>query len=474
VPGDASRGLDFVLREKVAGIRIVAQEMIDQTVLTTTVHWFGESDSVEVIHGGIPAINLSRRDGEASGEFHIAIQAPLEGWPLGVWLLFVEVCRRPTDQPEAVVFGKGKRSPLLLLSQPAEGDGDAPPLISALAKAWRKTRSGDAEEQGLDISEYRDAVPEILGFLRRWHRFFEEGVSGGIDKDFDWIGFLEKAIAQLGEGLIREGKSEGARWLLNLANTHSGKRRLLRTPEVLCLHATEYSDLPEGEPLLDALTQLNWLSGFDLGCDAVRDEPMKFAPEFLQKFSNYTMVASGELEEFSGFSLGDFWNSINAGAYDEGAPCPQEQFLGKVHWKWAVARFRERYLKTANQPGAAWGYAMTCLMKGPQPILNRLQHITQGRIALPAGSWQTPAPLLPTENAAMEVTPRFCSTWALANRLVAEGQIPFDPIYHLLIQAAGNEYNCRAGLRVLLEACPELFGFFLLFWEFQIKIHPYK
>jgi hypothetical protein len=474
VSGDGSRGLDFVLREKVAGVRIVLQEMIGQTVTTTPVHWFGDSDSVKVEHAGMPSVTLACRDGETSGEFHVAIQAPLDGWPLGVWLLSVEVCRRTTDQPEGVVFAKGQRSPLLVLSQPEKGDDDAAPLISVLSKVWRKSCLGDLVNEELDISDHLKLVPEMLGFLRRWHRFFESGVSGGIDKDFEWIKFLEKAIAQLGEKRIREGENEGAHWLLSLANTHGGKRRLLRTPEVLCLPATEYSDLPEGDPLLDALGQLNWLSGFDLCCDAVCDQPAKFAQEFLMRFENYGQIAGGELEEFAKFNLSGFWHEINAGGYALDAPRPQDQLLGKDHWKWAVAKFSERYVKTADKPDAAWGYAMSCLMNGPKPILSGLRQATEGKVALPPGVWQATSPLLSTGNAAMEVTPRFCSTWALANRLVADRKITFGPVYQLLIQAAGNEYNCRAGLRVLLEACPELFAFFLLFWEFQIKVHPYQ
>lgn len=472
IPGDASRGLDFVLRERVAGVRIVAQEMIEQMVLTTPVHWFGESDSVEIAQDGMPTSNLSRRDGEASGEFHIEIQAPLEGWSLGVWVLFVEVCRRPSDQPEAVVFGKGKRSPLLVFSQPAEGDSDAPPLISALAKAWRKTRSGDAEQQGLDISEYKYAVPEILGFLRRWHRFFEAGVSGGIAKDFEWIDFLEKAIAQLSEGMIQQGESEGARWLLNLANTHKGKRRLLRTPEVLCLSATEYSDLPEGEPLLDALSVLQWLSDFDLASDAVRDSPVRFAPKFLQCFSNYSSIAQGELEEFSGFDIQSCWQSLSISDFSEQAQPPADQLLGAQHWKWAMQKFILRYNPDNTSEG--WGHATGCMMNGLKPLMQIIHPIMPLKLVSRTSQNLAPRSLSYPSYAIIEATPSFCSAWALSNRLVAAKQTSLGGIYGPLMDSVKGEANFRAGLQVLLEACPELFGFFLLFWEFQIKVHPYQ
>jgi hypothetical protein len=58
--------------------------------------------------------------------------------------------------------------------------------------------------------------------------------------------------------------------------------------------------------------------------------------------------------------------------------------------------------------------------------------------------------------------------------MVANGTLEFKNIYQIMSNTAGSESNTRSGIRVLLEACPELFGFFLLFWEFQIKIHPYQ
>ena len=471
---DSSRGLDFVLRERVAGLRIVAMEMVEHSTEKSGIEWFGESDILEILLKKLPPIRLSRKDGEKQGEFHLVIEAPLEGWPTGLWLLFLEVCRKSTDQPELIVFSKGQKSPLLFFSQPKEGDEYASALISALAKTWRKTVSGDAALEGLDISEYTDAVPEILSFLRGWNRFFEAGVSKGIDKDFDWVRLLEKAVAQLGEKKVRDGNNVGARWLLSLANSHSGRRRLQRTPEALCLPASEYSDLPEGDSLLDALVHLNWLSVYDLGCDAVRDDPLRFAPEFLRGFGNYESIASGDLEEFAGFNLDMFWRTINNGDYPDGIMAPHNQLLGLNHWKWAVAKLRERYVKTANSKGANWGYAMGCLMHGSGPTLRYLNQVSRGKVVLPSGVWEHPSPILPTPNVAMEVTPKFCSTWALANRMVANGVAEFSEIYKIMSRTAGNELNFRSGIRVLLEACPELFGFFLLFWEFQIKIHPHK
>jgi hypothetical protein len=471
---DVSRGLDFVLREKVAGVRIVAMEMVAHSNENGHIEWFGESDSVEISLKELPRIRLTRKDGEKPGEYHVAIEAPLEGWPTGLWLLFLEVCRKPSDQPELIIFSKGQKSPLLIFSQPKEGDEMASALMSALAKTWRKTVSGNAAVEGLDISEHTNAVLEILDFLRGWNRFFESGFSGGIDKDFEWIKLLEKALAQLGEKNIRDGNTEGGRWLLSLANTHSGRRRLQRTPEVLCLSASEYSDLPKGDVLLGALAQLNWLSGYHLGCDAVRDAPSKFSTDFLKCFANYNSIANGDLNEFSGFNLDSFWNTLNQGGYANEVIEPQEQLLGIEHWKWSVSKLRERYIKTANSKDAAWGYAMRCLMNGSDPTLGYLKRVSNGKMVLPKEVWLKPSPILPYGNAAMEVTPRFCSTWALANRMVANGTLEFKNIYQIMSNTAGSESNTRSGIRVLLEACPELFGFFLLFWEFQIKIHPYQ
>ncbi len=468
VTGDKSRGLDFAFREEIAGARVLVQEMTEQISHGTEVHWFDEQDEVSVSIRGLPSLKLSRKKNEDG--VHLAIEAPIKGWKMGVWIVLVEVCRRNTDQPEPIVFARGQKSPLLIIAQPEEDDhSSAPPLMLALSKAWRKTLGGDAVAGGLDIGEYIDAVPSLLEFLRRWHRFFDGDFSDGIKRDFEWIDVLEKAIANLGEERVRQGDSAGAHWLLNLANTHSGKRRLLRTPEVLCLPASEYSDLPEGEPLLDSLTCLSRFSEFDFAAEA--NFEMHFSLDFLKHFKNCFEVSAGNAEEFGGFALAKYWEELSKVDFDGQPTASQSDYLGGTHWRNAITSFYARYTATQNRAEAEWGPATSYLRHGVQPLVDEVKIRVGNRIKLPEGAFLHLAPALEIGNALVEETPRFCSAWALTNRLSASGVIKFESAYQQLTRAVGGEDQCRMGVRVLLEVCPELFGFFLLFWEFQIKIH---
>ena len=486
---EEARGHRFSLREPIRSARVVCQELSSLDSYESEAVSLENVGSEQVLQmPGFPPIQLVYRRMrintdwyhdiasalaaaidhddhpiEKTDEWHLFTGVPLAGWPPGVWVIMTEARQSEYGAFESLAFGKGKLAPILVVSPP--GDEAVHSLLGLIVKAW--VASNQVPRERLDVSGYESVFDEIPPFLRRLSSIFPHGFASGIDNDFDWIQLLEQAVASAVGKELREGNSSHVSILLDMADDVSGIRRLLRSPEVFAVSSVYYHHLSEEEPLLASLRIMNWLSGFDWLLEVVMSEDNLLSPDFFCKFGNIMALSANPDSEFCDFDSSGYWKQLTSAIEDPSFDSHlRKEVLGPGHWYWACSTFLKRY-KSRN-PKLDWGIAMGCIANcGINLRIWMRERCTIFR-SIVSNSSGSMAPILTDESVFTPLIPEFCSTWALVSRLAAHKQFSMTEALETLRKNASKDQILLL-LQILLESCPEMFGFFLIFWETQIK-----
>ena len=77
-------------------------------------------------------------------------------------------------------------------------------------------------------------------------------------------------------------------------------------------------------------------------------------------------------------------------------------------------------------------------------------------------------------DAFMENCSRFASLFALSARSTAAGWLDFDAVIGWLANQVGAAEVTENTIATLVGMAPELFGYYLMFWELMIRTYPHE
>jgi hypothetical protein len=490
------RSLDYILSQRVESVRPCCVELVSGRRFEFKPKIFNPKEPLRFDHtaGGLPAIFVrpggkqdaqrpcaislgemieialkeKSSDKAASSEMRVGLDVPTGGWPSGFWLVSLEAARRNTDCCERLAGPDGKPAALLIAIPPADDDSEE--LLRLLHHVWHETMQ-NRDRAWLKWAWTSAALASAASLIETARGMFPDGFTELLRNEFAWLDLLEKAVAAEAERLLKAGDDSAPRLLLDLARSRAGRRRLLRVPEVMAFPAHVYIALRHREPAFVALRQcadvcaLDWLSQFVAEC------PETLAGEYLRCFANFPEIATnGPSTEFEGFEITRYWRTLTTiatvGAFD---PADDRDLLGPDHWQWALHKFRQRCAE--HQSSESLGFANACAHNASGLLAFAKKNVEHTRL-LANATWFSPCPSLYTNSDFEETLPRFSSTFALAARAAAERRLNFS---EALAALRGHlpEQSFNAGLCALLEIAPELFGFFLLFWQTLIKTSPH-
>jgi hypothetical protein len=300
---------------------------------------------------------------------------------------------------------------------------------------------------------------------------FPSGLTDGASREFAWLGVIEKAVAAEAIQRLRAGDADAPKLLLDLARTHAGKLRLVRTPEVMAFPAECYRGLKHQDPAFIALRHCADVCALDRLSEFVADNPETLATEFVSCFANHREIAtSGPITELERFDLHRFWRAAVGGrggeVFDAAAG---RELLGAQHLHFAWQSFTRRRAEHAHDLNL--GAANATAHRADALLALVRSRVGTARL-VPSGAWLSPCPNAHSGNDFEESLPRFCSTFALAARASGERRLRFAEAMTAL-RGPLPEQSFTAGLRALLELAPELLGFFLHFWQTLIKTSPH-
>ena len=491
------RSLDYVLSQPVEYVRPCCVELVTGRRFEFKPKIFNPKEPVRFDHtaGGLPTIFVrpgakqdaqrpcatslgemieialkekSRGDQTAFSRIRIGLDVPTGGWQPGFWLVSLEAARRDTDCCERLAGPDGKPAAIIIATQPTDFDSAEP--LRLLCQVWQETMQ-NRDEAWLDWAWTPAALASAASLIETARSMFPDGFTENLRNELAWLDLLEKAVAAEAERLLKAGDDSAPQLLLGLARSRAGRLRLLRVPEVMAFPAHVYIALRHREPAFVALRQcadvcaLDWLSQFVAEC------PEMLAGEYLRCFANFPEIASnGPSTELEGFEIAQYWRTLTTiaavGAFD---PADGRDLLGPEHWQWALHKFRQRCAE--RQSSESLGFANGCAHNAGR-LLAFMRNKVERAHLVPSATWLAMCPSLHSNNDFEETLPHFTSTFALAARAAAERRLNFSEALAAL-RGQLPEHSFSAGLSALLEIAPELFGYYLLFWQTIIKTSPH-
>ena len=77
-------------------------------------------------------------------------------------------------------------------------------------------------------------------------------------------------------------------------------------------------------------------------------------------------------------------------------------------------------------------------------------------------------------DALMENCVRFASLFALAARAAGAGWLRFEDVMGWLLSQSSTPQSSEKAIATLVGMAPELFGYYLMFWELMIRTYPHE
>jgi hypothetical protein len=146
--------------------------------------------------------------------------------------------------------------------------------------------------------------------------------------------------------------------------------------------------------------------------------------------------------------------------------------LSRVHVEWALERLAERRQSTLRNTELG---AVNALLNSANSFRLWLRAALQTHSTImPADSWNRPWLSVSFPNdALMENCVRFASLFALAARAAAAGWLRFEYVAKWLPSQSHTRQDAERAIATLVGMAPELFGYYLMFWELMIRTYPH-
>lgn len=481
-------GLRFA--DEVPWVRPRVSEIVSGQVVETEGQVFDTSG--RCIFNAISLPEIECIDADSNEKRRVTLSVPDTGWPGGLWLVELEVRRSETADWQDVRTASGARVALLCANGP-DGSGDTRNQI--IWAAYHTGRAGSPAPLQVIVAT-NPTLADAYELLADVARLVEPGFAPQVRHEFAWLENLFHELGRFTGKTIALAERENTATLLNLACVETDqadgaptRRSLFVTvPELLALPADHYVGLSSDHPIGRALGWCCRLHTYNLVFDAFRESiqtayetasstPMPELIRVLQEFRNYAQLLSGPQAATEDFRHFDYEHYFRCTIGLISGPQPQHEWddrsaLSRIQVEWAFAKLVER--RKACMEDHSLG-AVNALLDAAPAFRNWLKAALDSHSKLmPAATWSQPWLSVSFESDdLLENCCRFASIFALSARAAAAGWLRFEDTIAWLTRRGTYRHADEAAISMLVGMAPELFGYYLMFWELMTRTYPH-
>jgi hypothetical protein len=486
--------LNFSFPDEVRWVKPRIHELASDRIFGFTGEALAPGGVVEFAAEGNPCVVCTRASEEnhpaVPNAYAIAVAVSQADCPAGFWLVELEVRRKDTDDWQLVVDAKGRSAPLLVVV-PAD-QTEASPRLQLLASAY--TCGSRTPSQPNELDRFSPNRQELSDLLSEVLEIIKPGFPPELSREFRWLEALFRDLAACCGEALRETEEDEIARLLTLASVVADRSKpgwdflrahslFVSVPGLLALDAPHYTGLSTAHPLPQALQWCGRLAQDASVVPAFRDlieevclNPHAPPPEtygVLRLFQNFTQVLQG-MADFNRFNYERYLTGL-VGPIEQIQPHAEEfdrhTVLGPSHVRWALSQLAERRRATLQSEGLG---DVNILLDRAGSFRDWLKSRLHARSqVMPALTWNRPwlQASLP-QDSLIENSVRFASLFALAARSAGAGWLDFHEVTEWLCQHGTS--RTEKTIATLVGLAPELFGYYLMFWELMIRTYPHE
>ena len=402
--------------------------------------------------------------------------------PPGVWLIELEARRNEEADWQLLTTPKGKRLPALLVVRPPTYEED---FRSSLI--WAALDAHGSHVLGLSPDIFCENEPEMPNLLSEVFSLIDRGFGAPVRPQFYWLENLCHDLSQEVSRTLGAQDADEVRKLLFLASgkkSHDSYRSLfVNVPGLLALPSSQYTDVSTAQALSRSLQWCGKLSDYELVIEAVQDCSASLLDVFevTKFFGNFNSIMrqaeSGDLsDDFHGFNYEAYW--------DEGVGLIEDMDyqsewdwcspLGPMHAKWSMACLRHRREQRDTDNDQIMGQVTRVLsLSGAFRKFLRSQLSSYNKL-ITRPAWESPWLRVSFEEDHFSNScAAFSSLFALAARASGAGWMDFQCVMDWLHAQDIAQGSAERTLAALVGMAPELFGYYLMFWELMIRTYPH-
>ncbi|MBT3192990.1 MAG: hypothetical protein HN341_10580 [Verrucomicrobia bacterium] len=411
----------------------------------------------------------------------VKLEAKADECSPGVWLLELEARRTEDADWQLITTAKGKRLPALFVVRPPTSEED---FRSTLI--WSALDAHGSHVLGLSPDIFAENEFELPDLLSEVFSLIDRGFGAPVRPYFYWLENLCHDLSQEVSRTLGAQDADEVRKLIVFASgtrSHSGFRSMfVNVPGLLALPSGMYYDVPKGDPLPKALHWCAQLSESEQIVEKLQDTPAEMPDifQFMMHFENAGSVLmqaeSGDLsDDFSGFDYCKYWD-VTVGTIDA-THTEQWDFaspLDSSHAKSALSHLLQRREAGDSHDSLVLGQVtrVLCFSEDFRQWLR--QQLSSYDILMPDAAWSHPwlRVALP-DDCFVNNCAQFASVFALALRASGTGWLEFDDVLAWLRERSDSPQAAAKTIAALVGMAPELFGYYLMFWELMIRTYPH-
>ena len=489
-----SKSAKFLFREQLQWVKPRLVELVSGRTVEFAGQNLGATEEGLFCSGDLPELRcfLTTPAEDLQCKSATELLVPTCGWPRGLWLAELQVRRDEASDWELVTDLDGRRAPLIVFGA-VDSTSAYSPLEQFVQEESEET--GDASDE-FDNKKHRRLVQAFSNILQVTQCSFVPDLRA----ELRWLEqILEQAAGAMTQELHKSSREDISQ-LLQLAsssenryatvgrpsNEHSGVALI---PELVALHADQYPSVSANHPLGASLLWCGLLAGYDYVFEAFRlvIEDAFCGPQFttsetvavLKNFRNFPIVVQ---TNGSGVEALDFARFDYRRYFDETIGCIDDvdvqlewapnRVLGRTHARWAVGQFIARLESARENQELGSINAFFCNVVTFLNWLSRTMNDYRGLV--PLDSENDPWLRVSIEEPdIISCYNKFASVFAMAARAASAGWLSFGNVMQWLTRIGGDARIVRQAIATLADLGPELFGFYLMFWELMKRTYPH-
>lgn len=486
--------LRCLVRQPAMGFRVRVRDLISGRVIVTDPGVISDQGEAFIQLDNLPRVkcaNTGYKTQHGHSGFGIAIGVGETKWPVGAWWMEVELQSRPESTWETLRDTKGGRLPLLFVQNPETRDTD----YRTHALWWGLAYRGGGGLIPSQLPPAEGNETHLVNLLREVGSILKDRISEHVwKKQFSPFRLLRIELSKQVNWLIDSGNTEATIGMILELNaeesTATPRSAIFSAPGLLAISPSHAAEMAEGDMLR---TSLLWCGRLSAGNSIAESfHRLEFAPApslgeicpcqspILRFFTNGNRLRSnGTLpsgEEFHGFDIWRFFTHLGGSRLDSDVIPSGVPALSQEHFSFAIRQLQDR--RNVAEACSSLANVNTIFSKAnliAREIENRAPLM---RNLMPQVTWGHPWPEITIENDNLiEMAVQFSSVYALAARLGGDGQISFRDLNNWLRSQSwlGENQSQAVNQATITLVCqaPELFGFFLMFWQLILQTHPH-
>jgi hypothetical protein len=422
----------------------------------------------------------------------IELLVPKAGWPQGLWLVELQVSRGDCVDWQVVTDKEQHRAPVIVSGGDDDFSPDSPIFIDPELKGATES---SAEEENAGQRQHK-----LIQLMSNVFHIVQNEFVTGLETEFDLLQHLLGKAAQIVSRAIHKSPRDDINKLLQLATDVDilprsgagsfGKQSIfVAVPELMALSAEQYLQAPINHPLGTSLSWCGRLRNNDFAFEAFREmledaffNPHSSIPEtvaVLRNFRNFPLVIQQNGEgvqplDFSRFDYRCYFGQTVGCIHelDSQLEWDASNVLGVTHAQWAVSQFITR-LENASLNRLLG--SVNAFFSDARTFAKWLsQTVTDYHGIVPPDAANSMSLSVSFEEPdILSCCNEFASAFALAARAAAAGRLSFEAVLQQLARIGGDRPIVTSAIATLVDLAPELFGFYLMFWELMIRTYPH-